>query len=373
MTKNWLVLLAAVIVLALAPLAIGEKGYVLIALNNWTIEGTIVSFGIMLAMTGVGIFVVYKLVSYLWSLYGNTKFRFTSRSEKKKLDNLQQGMWASLSGDHTTAAKLLSKSSVPNGWQGLSQATAAKAALAQGNKSQALDLLNNLDEQDQKYAAQLFVELEQVDVAQLLLAPVAKNKKSSSIELNLYSQLLIQQKKWSELSELFPQLEKKKVLNDDQWLAILKSYFSDINIEEVKKRHSLLSRHLKALANNIYLKALLALGESKDIETDLIKMLKKKRYTELLDILAAANNYQCNKLQNLVQQALKKHPEQPELLLCLAYIAKAQQDNVLAAKVFKAVFNQSETYKQTHWRAAVACFNQHEDTPLALTLYQKYS
>lgn len=366
-------LFIASITLALAPLVLDEKGYILISWNNTVIDGTLVSFGILLSVSFAVLYCLYKLISYLWSLYGNTKFRFTSRSEKKKLDNLQQGMWASLSGDHTTAAKLLSKSSVPNGWQGLSQATAAKAALAQGNKSQALDLLNNLDEQDQKYAAQLFVELEQVDVAQLLLAPVAKNKKSSSIELNLYSQLLIQQKKWSELSELFPQLEKKKVLNDDQWLAILKSYLSDINIEEVKKRYNLLSRHLKALANNIYLKALLALGESKDIETDLIKMLKKERYTELLDILAAANNYQCNKLQNLVQQALKKHPEQPELLLCLAYIAKAQQDNVLAAKVFKAVFNQSETYKQTHWRAAVACFNQQEDAPLALTLYQKYS
>jgi len=373
MTKNWLILLAAVIVLALAPLAIGEKGYVLIALNNWTIEGTIVSFGIMLAMASVGIFVVYKLVSYLWSLYGNTKFRFTSRNEKKKLDNLQQGLWASLSGDHMTASKLLAKSSVPNGWQGLSQATAAKAALAQGNKSQALDLLNNLDEQDQKYAAQLFVELEQVEVAQLLLEPVAKNKKSSSIELNLYSQLLIQQKKWTELGELFPQLEKKKVLNDVQWLAVFKSYFSETNIEQAKKRYNQLSRHLKVQANNTYLKALLVLGETKDIEAELIKMLKKERYVELLEILAASSNYQCSKLQGLVQQALKKHPEQPELLLCLAYIAKAQQDNALAAKVFKAVFSQSDTYKKTHWRAAVACFNQQEDAALALTLYQKYS
>ena len=373
MIKNWLILLAAVIVLALAPLAIGEKGYVLIALNNWTIEGTLVSFGIMLFLTGVGVYIIYKLISYLFSLYGNTKFRFASRSEKKKLENLQQGMWASLSGDHITAAKLLSKPSVPDGWQGLSKATAAKAALAQGYKSQALDLLNNLDEADQKYAAQLFVELEQAEVAQLLLEPVATNKKSSGIELNLYSQLLIQQKKWTKLGALFPQLEKKKVLSDEQWLAVLSAYFSDSNLEEVKKRYHQLSRHLKAVANTIYLKALLTLGETKDIEADLIKMFKKQRYIELIEILSAANSYQCTKLQALVQQALKKQPEQAELLLCLAYIAKAQQDKVLAAKVFKAVFNQSETYKQTHWRAAVSCFNQQEDAPLALTLYQKYS
>ncbi|PAJ72422.1 hypothetical protein CJF42_21230 [Pseudoalteromonas sp. NBT06-2] len=366
-------LFIASITLALAPLVLDEKGYILISWNNTVIDGTLISFGILLSVSFAVLYCLYKLISYLWSLYGNTKFRFTSRNEKMKLDNLQQGMWASLSGDHITAAKLLAKSSVPHGWQGLSQATAAKAALAQGNKSQALDLLNNLDEQDQKYAAQLFIELEQVEVAQLLLAPVAKKKKSSSIELNLYSQLLIQQKKWHELGDLFPQLEKKKILNDEQWLNIFKSYFSEINIEEIKKRYNQLSRHLKILANNTYLKALLKLGETKDIEAELIKMLKKERYLALLDILAAAKNYQCNKLQNLVQQALKKQPEQAELLLCLAYIAKAQQDNTLAAKVFKAVFNQSETYKQAHWRAAVSCFNQQEDMPLALTLYQKYS
>ena len=46
-----ILIVAIVVVLAVTPFVLDEKGYVLISFNNTTIEGTIVSFCIMAAMT----------------------------------------------------------------------------------------------------------------------------------------------------------------------------------------------------------------------------------------------------------------------------------------------------------------------------------
>ena len=48
-----ILIVAIVVVLAVTPFVLDEKGYVLISFNNTTIEGTIVSFCIMAVITAV--------------------------------------------------------------------------------------------------------------------------------------------------------------------------------------------------------------------------------------------------------------------------------------------------------------------------------
>ena len=67
----WLIILivAVVVVIAVTPFVLDEKGYVLISFNNTTIEGTIVSFCIMAVLSAAVLYFSYKLTRYLLSIY----------------------------------------------------------------------------------------------------------------------------------------------------------------------------------------------------------------------------------------------------------------------------------------------------------------
>ena len=141
MIKPLIACLIAALILAVAPWVIGEKGYVLIAFNNWTVEGSIVSFAIMAMMVSLGLYLLLRLVGYVWSLYGNTRFRLSQRSEKKQFANLQEGLWSTLNNDHGLTLKKLGGTSLPSGWQGLAYAFAADAALKSNQSAKAQELL----------------------------------------------------------------------------------------------------------------------------------------------------------------------------------------------------------------------------------------
>ncbi len=371
LVKYLLILFLVVIVLAFSPMIIDERGYVLISWNNTVLEGSLMSFSIMAVVGVLAAVIVFYILRCLFKLYANTRLGFSFRSENKKLVNLQQGIWANLTGDHATSYKLLAKSNVPDGWQGISKAIAAKSAMAQGDKSKALDLLSELDGSDKIYAAELFVESGESEIAKEMLLPVAADKKRTPLELRLYSQLLLQEKEWDKLTELLPKLDKKQLLSENEWQVLFQQYFNDIGSDDIKSKFKALNRSLQKKAESMYIQAMLTTKNAPEVIPQLIKMLKKEQFEQLLKILIVPVNYVCLELKKAVQNALKKQPEQQDLLLCLAYIAKAEQDHDLAAKIFKSVLNQYN--EPAHWQAAAYSYAQQGDTKQALSLYQQYT
>lgn len=83
MIRFLLLIIAIAVCLGIAPFFIDQKGYVLIAFNKTTIEGTIWGVAALIVL-GCGIaYLGYKLVRYLWSLYSHTRHRFFARSEER--------------------------------------------------------------------------------------------------------------------------------------------------------------------------------------------------------------------------------------------------------------------------------------------------
>lgn len=371
MIKPILAFLLAALVLGLAPWVIGEKGYILIALDNWTIEGTIVSFAIMLLLAVSSVFIIYKLVRYLLSIYGSTRFRFTERSQKKQLANLQQGLWSTLNNDHSFVMKKLDSSAIPEQWQGISYAFAADAALKSKQSAKALALLAKVPDEQQNYVAHLYAQSGEEQMAADLLSIAAEQKKPDALQLRLYSQLLVAQKDSESLLNILPKLAKFAEFTDQQWQDVWQVIFSHGDSKILQQRFEQLPRSLKSLAEVQYCQAILNNGEAAIGEKILLKLLKKGHFEAICQVLSSSQQLSLVSLQKAIQEQLKKQPESTQLLLCLAYTAKAQNDAELASKVFKTVLNDENSPR--HWRAAAECYAAQGLTEQALVLYQRFT
>ena len=371
MIKPILAFLLAALVLGLAPWVIGEKGYILIALDNWTIEGTIVSFAIMLLLAGSSVLIIYKLVRYLLSIYGSTRFRFTERSQKKQLANLQQGLWSTLNNDHDFVLKKLDSTAIPEQWQGISYAFAADAALKSQQSAKALALLAKVPDEQQNYVAHLYAQSGEEQMAADLLSIAAEQKRPDALQLRLYSQLLVAQKDSDNLLSLLPKLAKFAEFTDQQWQVIWEVIFAHSDGQVIQQRFEQLPRSLKSLAEVQYCQAILNNGEAAAGEKILLKFLKKGHFEAICRVLSTSQQLSLVSLQKAIQEQLKKQPEAIPLLFCLAYTAKAQNDTELACKVFKSVL--SDDNSKAHWRVAAECFASQGQTEQALALYQRYT
>ena len=150
-------IVAIVLVLAITPFVLDEKGYVLISFNNTTIEGTIVSFCIMAVISATILFLTYKLVRYLLSIYHNTKHGFFARSEERKQAAIEQALWSAINDDYELVEQTLSGNSVPSKFEDIRLALLAKAALANNQTDKALERLFEISPEQQLNVAKLWI------------------------------------------------------------------------------------------------------------------------------------------------------------------------------------------------------------------------
>lgn len=370
MSKAIISIVIALIVLALAPIAIGEKGYVLIAFNDYTIEGTITAFVIAAILLAVFGFVIYKLLRYVFSLYGVTRFKWALRADKRKQTNLKTGVWQFINRDFVGAQKSLAKAHVPEGWENIAQAISARAALEAGNKAEARLHLEQVSEDDTPYIAQMLVESEQAELAKESMEQITKNKKATNLELANFAEYLVAQQDWSTLNDQLSRFEKKHALSDEQWQQLFERYFAALDLNALNSAYGNLPKKLKEKAEFHYLINLASFAPEQT-DKSLLKLAKGDKYREIWQVLSKCTNTKLSDLQKFVQTRLKKLPEDETLLLTLAYIAKAQGDFELAGKVFNKVLSKDNANK--HWRIAAECFSQTGQLDKAVSLYQTYA
>ncbi len=333
MIRLILLILAIAVLLALSPMLIGEVGYVLISFNQTTIEGSIVAFCATFLVIALGLYLTYKLIRYIWSLYSNTRHRFFARSEERKQAAIEQGVWSLVNSDYEQLELALTNNSVADQWQDLRYAMLAKAALQAHNANQAIELLDKISPENQLKAAKLWLASGDSSTVAGELKALAEAKKASALELKLYAEVLVQQQKWSALEQFMPRLLSKKALTDKQWQVLFTTYFSAQL--ELTDKYQALAKSLKAKADTAYLAAMAKTGRLSEIELTLLKMLKKPEdQHQLAQILKVSAPGDALKLQANLQDALKKQPDNQDLLLALACLANAHGEYELAARVF---------------------------------------
>ena len=111
MLRYLLLLLVTAAALIAGPLVAGNKGYVLIAIGQYTIEMTVISACLLAVGLYVLLLITESLLSRLFGLRGATRRWVHRRRQRKTGLQLGNGLQALLEGRHAQAEKLLLASS----------------------------------------------------------------------------------------------------------------------------------------------------------------------------------------------------------------------------------------------------------------------
>lgn len=362
-------IVAIVVVLAITPFVLDEKGYVLISFNNTTIEGTLVSFCIMAALSAAALYLIYKLVRYCLSIYRNTKHGFFARSQERKQAVLEQAVWSTINDDYEQVQQALSASSVAEKFTDIRLALLAKAALANNQRDKAREYLFEISPDQHIKVAKLWIASGDSSVIEPQIRVAAESKKASLLELKLYTEMLVQQQHFNTLEDFLPRLLRKNPLTESQWLQLFSAYFAAQASDELTSKYQQLGKKLQIHARTAYLKQMAKTGQLATIENELIKMLKHaKQHQQLASILSEAAPSNAYKLQSSIQEQLKKDEHNNALLLALACLANAQGDYDLAARVFDKALNSDN--KIQYRDQAIQSYKQSEQLEKALVLYR---
>ncbi|TLX51459.1 heme biosynthesis protein [Pseudoalteromonas ruthenica] len=343
MARLLIVFIVIAAVAAIAPWLIDEKGYVLIAFGQWTVEGSIVSFTILTALALFLGYLIYSLVRYGWGSYRNLRHGFFARAKERKQAVLEQAIWALINDDMEQLQHTLSKGKVEDHWQDFALAMRAKASLRQDKPDLALNLLDELSDTNRAKPAALWLESHSDAEVLATLRQQCSSKKATSQQLNLYAQVLLRLRKYSEFAELVPRLVKSQSLNEYQWDWALRQYFQGADKTQLDKRQNELPKHIREAAHTHYLRAVVRIGDIASVTDALKKLLKRGEYSQLLSILSEIEQGDVEALQKALQQELKKQPDEAEMLLCLAYLAQSQGEHDLASRIFDKVLAQQQT------------------------------
>lgn len=361
-------IVAIVLVLAITPFVLDEKGYVLISFNNTTIEGTIVSFCIMAALSTAALYLTYKLVRYCLSIYRNTKHGFFARSQERKHAAIEQALWSLINDDYEQVESALSSNSVPAKFTDIRLALLAKTALANNQPDKALERLFEISPEQQLKVAKLWLASGDSSVIEPQIRVAAESKKATVLDLKLYTEVLVQQQHFKLLEDFLPRLLRKNALNDTQWQQVFLAYFAAQANDELTAKYQHLGKKLQAHAHAAYLTQMAKVGQLASIENELVKLLKQKQHEQLAHILSEAAPSNAYKLQSSIQERLKKDEHNNALLLALACLANAQGDYDLAARVFDKALNSEN--KAQYRQQAILSYKHSAQLDKALVLYQ---
>ncbi|BBN80093.1 hypothetical protein PA25_00780 [Pseudoalteromonas sp. A25] len=335
MIKALLVLAVVAAAMAAGHLLIDEKGYVLIAFNETTIEGTIVAFVIMLLLTVLAGWIVLKLLSVVWHFYRSTTGHFSNKRRIKSELALNDAVWGMLNDDAHMIKSAFAKNDAPAQWQDHQQAMLAKAALQSGEQAQALQYLQAMSDDAQAQVPKLWLNANQSEQALALLSQPMQQKKPTPAAVSSYLDGLLHEQQLAEIVATLSSKYKQLDLATKQWHDFFKRFFDSAK-QQASDYFSQLPKTVQAHAQLAYLQSMAGQSRLENVHDALIKLLKKGQFSQLSQVLAHAKGVDV-KLTQAIQMRLKKQPEHSELLFCLACMANAEGDFELAAKIFASL------------------------------------
>ncbi|MBQ4863321.1 hypothetical protein J8L98_16685 [Pseudoalteromonas sp. MMG013] len=344
MIRVILIIIAIAIAMAAGHLLIDEKGYVLIAYNDVTIEATIVAMAIMFFMLTIGIWLVVKAIKFFWRLYRKSTGHFGHKRAMKASQAWQQALWATLNDDNEQVQVAFKKHDAPSQWQDYQYALLAKSALQQGEQATAVQHLSAMSEEAQSKVPKLWLQADKGEQALVLLETPMQQKKPQSTEIATYLEGLLVEQKYVELIKTLNDKHKQVTWSAEHWQRFFARFFMQ-NQPDGQAYYEQLPKALKVYAQQSYLQSMAASGQIKQIQPALLKWLKKGLYHDVSAVISAANEGDLQ-LTHAIQAQLKKQPDNAELLACLACMAHVDKDFELAAKIFDNI-NKSDWH--TGW------------------------
>ncbi|MFQ1792980.1 heme biosynthesis HemY N-terminal domain-containing protein [Aeromonas veronii] len=230
-----IIILVAVMVAGLifGPQASGNKGYVLIALGNYTIESSVTSAVILAVLFYGALLIVEWLLGRVFGLRRKTLGWYGSRRRRKANQQTVAATLAMAEGHYSQAEKLMIKGASNSDTPLLNYLSAAKAAQARGDDARRDQYLQKAQEENPKAElaltltqTQLQIEQGQYDTTLAMLESVYALNPRHPMVLDQLRQVHLARQDWSALCDLIPALHKVGKLTPKQEEDLLQQAWS---------------------------------------------------------------------------------------------------------------------------------------------------
>jgi HemY protein len=344
-------------VLALSPLVIDEKGYILIAMGETIIELTILSAIIIFTIFAVSAVILYKVLRGTLDVSFKAWNIFAFASRRRGIANFNKGLAAYMLEDYQGAELLFVKSAEPAKRQQSAYLLAAAASAKQKLNSNTNHYLTLLEEETAKSTvadlASVIVKVKLLmnqnsddayKKARLLIDDNHKKIGHDARLLALEIDLCLIEKRFETAVDYLSLARKEKTISDETIQAWEeKAYYGAFNHIIILQDQANLLAYWKSIGRKIKQRETVlfpycqVLAEQ-DINEPLIKlitpMLKKQPNVSFLKQLRSLPIKQCEPLIAVVQKHLHRNSQSPQWLSCLGHLALMSEQWSMADKAF---------------------------------------
>ncbi|WP_057829886.1 heme biosynthesis HemY N-terminal domain-containing protein [Colwellia sp. TT2012] len=344
-------------VMAISPFLIDEKGYILIAMGNTTIELTVLSAGIMLTLLFIALIISLKLLRGGLHLSFGAWNKLAFAGQRRGIANFNKGLAAYMLEDYSQAEALFAKSAIPSKRKQSAYLLAASAAAKLNLDSNTNHYLALLEKETVKLQdvglSSIIVNIkllmnqdkaETYSKARRLIDEHHKQIGHDARLLALEIDLCIIEQRFSQAIKYLTAARKEKTITDGVLQAWQRqAYYGSFNdiitqhnskalfdnwqalSRKVKQQEAVLFAYCKVLAENKIIAP---------INNLLVPLLKKSPSSAFLKEIRSLPITQADELIVIVQKQLHKNVHSGKWLSCLGHLALMSGQYSMAEKAF---------------------------------------
>lgn len=348
--------------LALSPLLIDEKGYILIALGETIIELTVLSAAILFTLFAISAFIIFKLLRGGFNISFKAWDTIAFASRRRGIANFNKGLAAYMLEDYQNAEQLFAKSAEPAKRQQSAYLLAAAAAAKQelnANTNHYLTLLEQeVLKRDSSDLASVIVKVKLLmnqtrddayKKARVLIDDNHKQIGHDARLLTLEIDLCIIEKRFEAAIAWLKSARKEKGINDEAiqiWEE--QAYYGEFNNIIFKQDQASLQTYWKAISRKLkqreailfsYCQVLAEQNITEPLANLITPMLKKQPNKHFLQRLRSLPIKQSEPLIAIVQKHLHNDKQNAQWLSCLGHLALMSEQWSMAEKAFRSIVN----------------------------------
>lgn len=378
--------------IAISPILIGEKGYILIAMGNITIESTVVTATMMLIALFIVLIITLKVLRGGINLSLGTWNKFAFASQRRALRNLKKGIAAYILGDNQQAEHLLVKSAEPSQFEQIAYLLAASAADKQGLANNTKHYLAQLDENQESLkdvglesvliTIQLLINHQELAKARALIDNHHKHIGHDDRLLAQEITLSLIEKRFSYVVEQLNAARKSKTITNEtieKWESV--AFYGAFNEQIQQHDNESLNTYWNNLSRKIkqreqviyaYCRVLAAHQINQPLSKILLPVVKKGVNEELLKQMRSLPLTSNDELIQAVQKHLHHDQNSAKWLSCLAHLAASAQQWPMAEKAFNSLVQlEGEQYDRADLITFAKVLENQNELPKAIEVLHK--
>lgn len=351
--------------MAISPFLIDEKGYILIAMGNHTVELTVLSAGIMLTLLFITLIVSLKLLRGGLNFSFGTWNKLAFAGQRRGIANFNKGLAAYMLEDYSQAEELFAKSAIPSKRKQSAYLLAASSSAKLDLDSNTNHYLTLLEKETLKLKevglesviinVKLLMNQDRAEAYSKARILIDENHKQIGHDARLLAlelDLCLIEKRYDQAIQYLSATRKNKAITDvtvQGWEkeAYHGSFSESIKQENNEALHTSwrnLSRKLKH-REAILLAYCSVLAEHEIIEPlnkILVPLLKKSPTVEFLKKIRDLPIKHADELIVIVQKQLHKDAHSGKWLSCLGHLALMSEQYSMAEKAFGSLLKLEE-------------------------------